>query len=246
MKIKEIYDFLDKTAPFNTAADFDNTGLSVGSLMREVKTVLISLDVTNSVIKKAEEIGADLVLTHHPLIFNPICEVVADTPVYNAVRSGITFISSHTCLDKSDGGVNSTLAEILGVKDLYQSELDEFLKIGIVDEQTASEFASKVKTALGGKVSFTKPDKIIKKVALCSGSGGDSVFAAKEAGADALLTGEAKHHELLASNDLDVSLFVAGHFETENIICEKLKCLLSEQFKDLKIEIFSENPVNYI
>ncbi len=246
MKIKEIYDFLNEIAPFDTAAEFDNTGISVGSLNREVKTILISLDATNNVIAKAEEIGADLVLTHHPLIFNPIGEILQGTPVYNAVKSGITYISSHTCLDKAEGGVNSALAEITGIKNVYQSELDEFLKIGEIEEQTAKEFAEKIKTALGGKVSFTNHEKVIKKVALCSGSGGDLVFAAKEAGADALLTGEAKHHEYLASNDLDIALLAAGHFETENIICQKLKALLSGRFPELKIEVFSENPVNYI
>ncbi len=246
MEIKEIYDFLNKIAPFATAAEFDNTGLSVGSLHKSVKTVLISLDVTNSVIDKAKQIDADLVLTHHPLIFNPVNEILEGTPVYNAVKSGITFISSHTCLDKTEGGVNSTLADIVGIKNLYQSDLDEFLKIGEIEEQTAEDFAKKIKTALGGKVNFTNPEKVIKTVALCSGSGGDLIYSAKQAGADALLTGEAKHHEYLASFDLGVALFVAGHFETENIICDKLKSVLSERFADLKIEVFSENPCNYV
>ncbi len=246
MKIKEIYDYLNEIAPFDTAAEFDNTGLSVGTLDKGVKTVLISLDATNSVISKALEIGADLVLTHHPLIFNPVSEIPEGTPIYNAVKSGITFISAHTCLDKAEGGVNCTLAEAVGIKNLYQSDVDEFLKIGEIEEQTAKEFALKVKAALGGRVSFTNPEKNIKTVALCSGSGGDLVFAAKQSGADALLTGEAKHHELLASKDLDVALLVAGHFETENIICNKLKTLLSERFAELKLEVFSENPCNYI
>ncbi len=246
MKVKDIYDYLNSIAPFDTAALWDNTGLSVGSLEKEVKSVLISLDASNGVIEKAKKIGADLVLTHHPLIFDPVKAVLEGTPLYNAVKSGVTFISSHTCLDKADNGVNSTLAEKTGIEKLYQSEVDEFLKIGEIKEQTTREFAESVKNALGGGVAYTNPEKLIKKVAVCSGSGGDLIFAALQAGVDALLTGEAKHHEYLASCDLGISLITAGHFETENIICEKLKALLSEGFSNLKIEIYEKNPVNYI
>ncbi len=246
MIAEDIYNFLDSAVPFSSAAEWDNTGLSVGSLNKEIKTVLISLDVTNEAIDYAQKIGADLVLTHHPLIFDSVKQIKEDTPLYNAVKSGMTFISSHTCLDKADCGVNTVLAEKTGIKNLYQSDADEFLKIGEIELQTAEQFAANVKNALGGTVSFTNPEKLIKKVAVCSGSGGDLVFAAAQEGADALLTGEAKHHELLASNDLGVSLIVSGHYETENIICGKLMALLTEKFSELKIEVFEKNPAKYI
>lgn len=246
MKIKEIYDYLDSVAPFSTAAEWDNTGLSVGSLNCEVEKVLVSLDVTNSVIEKATEIGADLVLTHHPLIFSPVSEIEKGSVLYNAVKSGLTFISSHTCLDKASGGVNDCLAEVTNIKNLRASEIDEFLKIGEIDPCNADEFASRVKSALGGAVTYTDNGRTIRTVALCSGSGGDLVSVAAMEGADALLTGEAKHHEYILANELGVSLFSAGHYETENIICEKLKNLLNNKFSELEVEIYENSPVKYI
>ncbi len=246
MKIKEIYDFLDKIAPFSTAAEWDNTGLCVGSLEDEALKIVLSLDVTNEVIEYALDSGSQLVITHHPLIFDGVKAIEKGTVLYNAVKSGLTFISSHTCLDKATGGVNDCLANAVGVKNIRNSELEEFLKIGQIEPQTAEEFAKTIKNSLGGKVTFTDNGKLIKTVALCSGSGGDLVGVAASEGADALLTGEAKHHEILESNSLDVCLFVAGHFETENIVLNFLKNQLEKEFKDLQVEIFSPAPYKYI
>ncbi len=248
MKAKEVYDFLDFIAPFNTAAEWDNCGLSVGSFEKEVSKIYIALDVTSEVIADAKNWGADLVVTHHPLIFNPVSSVEESTVLYKAVKSGMTFISSHTCLDKAVGGVNDCLAKSAGIKNLRTSEIDEFLKIGEIEDVTAFDFAKKIKSALGGKVTFTDCGKTIKTVALCSGSGGDLIEAAAKEGADAFLTGEAKHHEYLLSKELGVSLFAAGHYETENIVCAYLYSELSRKFEKLAEVKVSElpNPINYI
>lgn len=246
MKIKEIYDFLNEIAPFETAAQWDNTGLCVGSLGKEVDKVILSLDVTTDVINKAEQTGAQLVLTHHPLIFDGIKNIEEDSLVYTAVKSGITFLSSHTCLDKATGGVNDCLANAVGIKNLCCSEIDEFLKIGDIEPSSAEDFANKIKKVLGGKVSFTDSGKTISKVALCSGSGGDLVFAAAQEGADAFLTGEAKHHEMLASKELGISLFAAGHYETENIVLDYLKKSLESEFEGLQVEIYSPAVIRHI
>lgn len=243
MKIKEIYDFLDFIAPFNTAAEWDNCGLSVGSLENDVTKVLIALDVTDGLIEKAVETGAELVITHHPLIFNPVSQIDGGSLIYKAVKSGVTFISSHTCLDKAIGGVNDCLARKVGIKNIRNSQIDEFLKIGEIKPCKASEFAETIKNALGGKVAFTDNGKAIKTVAFCSGSGGDLIGAAAEEGADALLTGEAKHHEYLEAERLGVAIFDAGHYETEVIVCEPLCKVISNQFDDLKAEVYDEKDI---
>ncbi len=247
MKIKEIYDYLDFMAPFDSAAEWDNTGLSVGSLDREVKKVYIAIDVTERVIEEALRFGADLVITHHPLIFRPISQIPEHSVIYSAVRSGMTFISSHTPLDLSLGGVNTCLARKTGIKNVRKSEKDVFLNIGDIEPCTAKEFAIRVKEALGGKVTITCADKKISKIGFCGGSGGDLISLAREEGLDALLTGEAKHHELLASTDYGISMLVAGHYETENIVCEYIHQLLDRQFSEaLEIKVYDEKVIDYI
>lgn len=246
MKIKEIYDHLDKIAPFGTAAEWDNCGLAVGSLRGDVTKILIALDVTSEVIDEAKAMGAELVITHHPLIFTPVSSVEESSLLYKAVASGIAFISSHTCLDKAVGGVSHCLADKVGIKNISDCPEDEFLKIGDIEPVSADDFAEIVKSALGGKVSYTDSGKEIRRVALCSGSGGDLIDAAFLAGADALLTGEAKHHEYLRAKELKVALFSAGHYETEVIVCDYLADSIKSQFGDIEVSISkADAPVKY-
>lgn len=237
MKVEDIVFHLDEIAPFDTAEEWDNCGLLVGSYDQEVKKVYIALDVTGAVIDDALSFGADLVITHHPLIFKPVKDILNDTVLYKAVASGMSFVASHTCLDKAVGGVNHQLAERVGIKKLEASEYDAFLKIGEIDEPCSAEaFANRLKATLGGAVSYTDSGKQIKTVALCSGAGGEFVALAKSIGADAFLTGEAKHHEYLLADELGISIFAAGHFETENMACEYLAKSIKSRFGD-RVEI---------
>lgn len=248
MKIKEIYDFLDSVAPFSAAEDWDNCGVIIGNINAEVSKIFIALDVTERVIEEALAFGAELVITHHPIMFSPVKKILSDSVIYKAVLSGMTFIASHTCLDIADGGVNDCLAEAVGIKEVKAIDEDVFLKIGKIKKTTVGEFAVKIKNSLGGGVSYTLPEKEIETIAFCSGSGGDLITLAKEKGADALLTGEAKHHQYLLSNDMDVALFVAGHYETENIVCEKIEKIIKGKFGDnVEVKVSSQiPPVNYI
>ena len=243
MKVKAVYDFLDFIAPFSSAAEWDNTGLSVGSLDNEVTKVLIALDVTGDVIETALKEGADLVITHHPLIFDPVKCVDGGSLLYKAVRSGITFISSHTCLDKAFGGVNAQLALKVGIKDYSPCKSDDFLNIGTLCEEKAlspNEFAALLKEKLGGAVRFNDAGKPIKKVAFCSGAGGEYSSLASSLGADALLTGDASHHHFLEASECDISLFAAGHFETENPVTDYLYALFKEQYSG-ELELIAYN-----
>lgn len=231
--VKDIYAFLDSVAPFSTSAPWDNTGLLVGDFSKEVKKVMLSLDVTGDVIDEAVKNNVDLVITHHPLIFEGVKSVTSDTLLYKAVTSGISFIASHTCLDIAKDGVNDCLANVLGVKNIVSVEEDVFLKIGEFEEKTEDEFVSLLKEKLSCNVSYNSTGNKIKKVALCSGSGGDLWALAKEMKADALLTGEAKYHEFLDASFNDITIFACGHYETEIVVIDTLKEKFEKEFKDI-------------
>jgi putative NIF3 family GTP cyclohydrolase 1 type 2 len=143
------------------------------------------------------------------------------------------------------GGVNHCLADKVGIKSLVDCPEDEFLKMGSIEPMNADEFAEIIKAALGGKVTYTDSGKQINKVAVCSGSGGDLVRAATIAGADALLTGEAKYHEILDSREAGIALFVAGHYETEVVVLDYLKSSIENRFPSVEVKTFDNSPVKY-
>lgn len=235
MKIKEIYDYIDKIAPFETAMDFDNCGLMVGDYDDEFKKVILALDVTDSVIDEAVCLGADLVITHHPIIFNPVKKINSKSTLYKLVKSGIYCIAAHTNLDIANGGVNTALAEAIGLKNIKSTDT-ECMYIGEYAQPVATrEFAEKVRNALNcNGVRFTNIDKEIKTVAVSSGAGGGSIYAAAALGADAFVTGEIKHHEIMDSVRLNIVVVDAGHYKTEDIVFKPLITKLKEQFPDIE------------
>lgn len=232
--VKDIYSFLDSIAPFSTSAPWDNTGLLVGDENKNVKKVMISLDVTDDVIDQATKEKVDLVITHHPVIFDPVKSVTSDTLLYKAVSSGLSFISSHTCLDIAKDGVNDCLANAVGIKNIESIEEDVFLKLGEIEEKSEDEFVAILKDKLSCNVLYNSTGNKIKKIAFCSGSGGDLWELAKEIEADALLTGEAKYHEFLDASFNNISIFACGHFETEVVVIDMLREKLEKEFKTIK------------
>lgn len=237
----DLYSAIDQFAPFSLSMDFDNTGILVGDRHQAVSKVLLALDCTMDVVNYAKEIGAQLIITHHPVIFHPIKRVNEDSVVYHLIRSQIAVISAHTNLDIAEGGVNDVLAQAIGLQNISGLELldpvaQSYLgRIGTLSNPiSASEFAALVKESLHARsVKFADAGNKIQKVALCSGSGADCLASALAAGADALLTSEVKQHEYLNAAAADISIFDAGHFDTEDIVIETLKEKLAGIFPDI-------------
>lgn len=237
----DLYSAIDQFAPFSLSMDFDNTGILVGDRHQPVSKVLLALDCTMDVVNYAKEIGAQLIITHHPVIFHPIKRVNEDSVVYHLIRSQIAVISAHTNLDIAEGGVNDVLAQVIGLQNISGLELldpaaQSYLgRIGTLSNPIlASEFAALVKESLHARsVKFADAGNKIQKVALCSGSGADCLASALAAGADALLTSEVKQHEYLNAAAAGISIFDAGHFDTEDIVIETLKEKLAGIFPDI-------------
>lgn len=239
--VTHIYDAIDRLAPFWLTMDFDNTGILVGDRNREVSCALLALDCTPAVVEQAKQLGAQLIVTHHPVIFHPLKRVNEDAVVYLLIRSDIAVISAHTNLDIAQGGVNDALASAIGLRDcrgleLLNEQTGAWLgRIGTLPEPLSPEsFAAHIKACLNAaSVKFAAAPRAIRTVALCSGSGADCLDAAISAGADALLTSEVKQHEYLAAAAAGISIFDAGHFDTEDIVIEPLRDYLAKEIPDV-------------
>ena len=235
MKVREIYDFLNECFPVETACDFDNAGLLIGDEEAEVKRALVTLDCTLRAAKKAEEEGCQLIISHHPVIFSPIKRVLSGSLPYELAKNGISVISMHTNMDMGDGGVNDCLCRVLELKGIvkYAAQGGYILRGGTTDPVSADDFARKLKNVLKGGVKYCDGGRKIEKVLVCSGSGGEFAEDAVLGGYDALVTADVKHHQFLFAAESGISLFDAGHFETEDIVVEPLKELLRSRFGDV-------------
>lgn len=237
MTVKEILDFLGEKAPFDTCEEWDNVGLLVGSGYLPATRVLVALDVTDGALEAAKAVGADLIVTHHPVIFRPISRLSADSLPYRLAAAGISVISAHTNLDKAAEGVNDTLAARLGLTDI-EIAADGMTRMGTLpEEMTATAFAAHVAAVLGTPVRAAG-DKTVKKVALCGGAAGSSMFALMGK-ADCFITGEVKHHEwLMAAGRINV--IDGGHYSTEVPVVDTLCRWLAEGFPTLQVVPYHE------
>lgn len=242
-KVKDFYGYLNSIAPFETQEDWDNSGMLVGDMNAEVKKAAVVLDITHEEIKKAKAIGADLIISHHPVIFNPIKSVTKGSVPYELVTSSINALCCHTPLDIAGGGTNDSLAELLGIN-VTRAD-DPILRLGTVEPTTAQELAGKIANTLNTKVRYADAGKTIKKIAICTGAGCSLIEAAGEI--DAFITGDASHHNFLDCVQEGITLIAAGHYETEIIVVPVLVKKLQAQFPDIEIiDIKQENPIKFI
>lgn len=227
MKIQEFTAAMERIAPRELAAEFDNPGLLVEPDHDEIHRVLVALDCTKAVAEEAVEWGADLVLTHHPLFFHPVKHMAYSDPATTAacilLRHGIGLFAAHTNLDAAHGGVNDTLCELLGVRDTIP--FDEGIgRVGTIKEpESLEQFSRRVETLLGSKPSVSGDlARQIRRVAVLGGSGGSSIAPAAQESADVLLTGEVKHSDAIDAATMGIALVVGGHYETECVILPPL------------------------
>ena len=209
----------------------------------------MALDCTASAIKTAIKNNCELIITHHPVIFDPLKTILAGSTVFDLIKSGISAISMHTNLDIAVSGVNDCLCRVLGFDNFEKRPASDGYLLNFAELDTplsADELARHIKEKLGGSVKFTDSGKSIKKIALCSGSGGGYIFDTAVSCCDALVTADVKHNIFIDTERLGISVFDAGHFNTEDVVTEPLKGLLSEKFKTVSFYADHHSEIKYV
>lgn len=240
--IFEIFEFLNQKAPFELAESWDNCGILVEGKGGEVKKIITALDITCEVANEAVLKGADLVISHHPVIFRPLKALHRKNPAVILANAGIGAICMHTNFDIAPSGLNSFLCRRLGLKEMVGTPLDfdEGSPIGVIGEAehelSCGELCKAVKKNLSCAVlRYYDSGKPITKVGICSGGGGSFLSGALRNGCDVLITGDVKHSEFIEAKNKDISLIDAGHYRTECIFSEWAGMTLSEGFKGIEV-----------
>lgn len=250
--VKEIGEIMDEIAPQDWAEEWDNVGLLLGNNQSQVKKLMVVLDVSPQVVEEAIKRKVDMIIAHHPLIFSPIKRVIQDDIegqlISTLIYHRIAVYCAHTNLDMAPGGIDDSLAKILGLKEvetLYPQEQGSSNKLsfgrwGILGSPIkAGEFAKfvkiKLKTPNLNFIGDRKRD--IKTIALCSGSGSDFMKQAQKVGADLFITGEIKYHDALTAHWLGIDLLTVGHFYSEMPGIEELIGRLQKTLDSLQYKV---------
>ena len=246
--VADILNFIETLAPAYMKEEWDHVGLNCGHTDKEVRRILVALDPFESVCREAKEVGADLLVTHHALLWTPGFITDTDAQGRNAlflIENGIACINAHTNLDQAPGGVNDILAEKLGLQDIClvapkgtteNGVAWGLLRQGMVAKQTLEQFLSIVKIALGcNGLRYVDGGKPVRKVAVGGGACAGEMAEALAAGCDTFVTADVKYNQFWDAKALGLNLIDAGHFHTENPVCRYLVQKLREAFPGITV-----------
>lgn len=245
--VQQVLQILKEFAPPELACSWDNVGLLVDA-GRPVNAVAVALDITADVVRDAVNSGCDLIVSHHPVIFNPLKRIGAEDVPALLIKNGISAICMHTNLDAAPGGVNDTLAGILGMTDT-ESFAEGCGRIGNVQPTTAADLAKLCAELLGAHPQFVETGRPVTRLAEVSGGGGSYLQEAIDLGADCFITGEAAHHIALLAHQMGVGLVVAGHWATEvpvtRVLAEHLAAALPDEVR-ITLSLADKDPFTYL
>ena len=243
MELATFCDCMEQIAPRELALDFDNVGLLVEPDHAEIKKVLLALDCTTVTAQEAIDLEVDLLVTHHPQFFHGVKSIGFSSPITGAaallLRHGIGHFAAHTNLDAAEGGVNDTLAGLLGLMDVRPIPPENIGRIGaLTSPMKLSALVETCNKLLHSYGAYTgDPDRLVSRVAVLGGAGGGDIEYAHAAGADAYLTGEAKHSQILEAIERDLPLILCGHYETEQVVLKSLRDRLQMLAPDVQYAI---------
>ena len=221
MQKQEFLNVLGDIAPLSLQEEWDNSGVQIDCGGGEVSRILLALEVTGGVVDEAIRESCDWIVCHHPLFFVPLRTIapdfIAGDQTLRLIKAGISVYAAHTCFDKAEGGNNDYLMKAIGCS-MPQEMAGGIARIGFLDKAVPfDEFISDVNAACGYEGLKIQGDsnREIRKVAVCTGAGGEYLYEAYRQGADAFVSGDIKHHDAQAAKDLGLCLIDAGHYGTE-------------------------------
>ena len=268
VKIKDVFDALERFAPLPLQEGYDNAGLQVGLTETEVSGALLCLDVTEAVVDEAVRLGCNVIVSHHPLIFHKLARIADEDyvqrTVRKAVKNDVTIISMHTNMDAAEGGVNYKMAEKLGLDDLRffgktqriesQDNAEQAVNGGegvigrLPDAMAADDFIIMLKKKFN--VECVQANQLLRRpirtVAVCGGAGSFLLDKAVQSGADAFVTGEMHYHDYFG-HEQDIQICVIGHYQSEQFTTEVFRKIIEDNCPGVKTYItgINTNPIIY-
>lgn len=246
--VQQILGLLQTLAPSELACSWDNVGLLVDAGV-PVSRVLTTLDITAAVVQEAVENNCQLIVSHHPVIFDPLKHISAGDVPALLIKNNISAICMHTNLDAAPGGVNDVLADLLRIEN-RRDFADNCGRIGTLNvPTTAQRLAETCSRMLHTHCKFVEADHPVEKLAEVSGAGGSYLQQAIDEGADCLVTGEAAHHIAILAKQKGVGLVVAGHWGTEHPVVFALADALTERLpKEVTVapSLADVDPYSYL
>ena len=250
VKVRDILEFIESIAPAYMKESWDNVGLNCGRMDRPVTKILVALDPFEEACQEAKDFGAQLLVTHHALIWKPGFVTDQNTQgqyTLFLIENGIAHINAHTNLDLAPGGVNDVLAQTLGLQEITvitpegtdpEGRPYGLLRSGTVEEQALPVFLETVKKNLGcDGLRYVDGGKPVHKVAVGGGSCADGMFEAIAAGCDTFVTADIKYNQFRTAYELGLNLIDAGHFHTENPVVAVLAAKIQAAFPKIQVKI---------
>ena len=249
--VSDILSFVETLAPRAMKMDWDNVGLLCGSRRAPVTRVLVALDPFEHVCREAAQWGAEVLVTHHPIIFRPLPNITDETTIgrglMTLIKHDISAINAHTNLDQAPGGVNDVLARTLGLENVQvitpcgtngEGKPWGLLRMGDVEEQSLPDFLAAVKDKLHcAGLRYVDGGKPVRKVAVGGGACADGAMEALRAGCDTFVTSDCKYNQFWDARDFGLNLIDAGHFHTENPVVAVLAEKIAAAFPEIEVKI---------
>lgn len=246
---------IEEFAPCKLQESYDNSGLQLGNPNMSVSAVLLSLDITEDTIYEAVERQCNMVVSHHPLLFNGLKQIVGNTPTQRivefAIRHNMAIYSAHTNLDSAVGGVSSEIGRMIGLKDEKilepRTENEGLGVVGNIQPMPKMQFLRKLKEAFKVKAlkySRQSSTVVIRRVAICGGAGASLIKNAIDADADIYVTGDVKYHDFTTYGQ-DILIADIGHFEGELCARRILGGIIQKKYPELPLCISEreDNPI---